>query len=35
MYHVRPRPERGDAVKPAGGRPPREIAWGWGPTRKK
>ena len=31
MYDVRPRPERGDGVKPAGGRPPRESAWGWGP----
>jgi ATP-binding cassette subfamily F protein uup len=29
----RPRPERGAGGKPAGGGPPSESAWGWGPTR--
>ena len=28
---MRLRPERGDGVKPAGGRPPRESAWGCPP----
>ena len=30
-----PRRERADGVEPAEGRPPRESAWGWGPTRSK
>jgi hypothetical protein len=31
---MRLRHERGDGVKPAEGRPPRERAWGWAPTHR-